>query len=106
MRQPGMPSTPRSMNQSLAAVGIFLCLLGGTVQAGTNSSPTGSGTSPEPLCFQDSQGLGYVCPPTSSTKTTTGGTLVSEPITTSSAAPVQPASAVELWINDLLNALK
>lgn len=105
MRQPGMPSTPRSMNQLLAAVGIFLCLLGGTVQAGTNGTPTSSGTSTDPLCFQDSQGLGYVCPPTSSTKTSTGGNLVSEPEPTSTSS-VQTVSPMEQWLNELLTVLE
>lgn len=110
MRQPGKAKVTRSLHNTLSVVGVSLCIwgscvLGSTALAGTNASSTG-GTNQEPLCFQDSQGLGYVCPPASSTKSnTTTGNRDAEPV--AQPTPAQPAvSGLQLWVNELLKALE
>lgn len=80
--------------------GLLAMFVEGSAMAGS-TTPTTASSNPEPLCFNEGQGLGIVCPPTTTKEETTGGGNVT---TTPVQAETSDSSATswELLLESLL----
>lgn len=63
----------------VVCAGLLAMCVGGVAEA-NSSTPSNASSNPEPLCFNEGQGLGIVCPPTTTKEETpAGGNVVSTP---------------------------